>query len=592
MKLLNARVTNFGSYEQLELDFNEFGLTLVQGDTGTGKSTLLDIPSWILYGTTSKNGNMDDVRNWTNLDKLTEGVLTVEIGTEQLTVVRKRGNTQSNDLYWTEGLGTEAHRGKDITDTQKFLESRLGVSNEIYALGAGFNEFSLLGSFFTAKAKDRREVFEKIASLDLPTKVQSKVTEISSELKKELTKAELLKSESDGRLTQLRLFNKEIQSNFKAWNEEKYKKKEEIQKLYDSWEAKRNTEINFILNKHSITDNKEQLEAAVTSAENRIEVIAGRIRVLKTQTSNVQAAARYLQLKISQLNACEDICPTCSNKLEEKYKNDTIKDFDNQIEVEDNTAIILEEKCKKYFSIIKDEEGIIDEANLKIEALNTVQFLRNKINPYAEQLKDQKLELNPFAAQATKNSYDLVVLEAELHKQTTSIETLQHKLLSYSQLKDLSIQVKNTLLTQAVSNIEEKTNKYLEKYFDAQLRVKFEIASGDKLDIIIYNSGYECAFRQLSKGQRRLLTLCFSLSVMQVVADRSQVHFENIFLDEALDGLDSSLKVKAFALFEELALNHKSVFLVDHSTEFKSLFSDSIYVTLDNDKSEISVNEK
>lgn len=36
MKLLKAEVHNFGSYKDLEFDFNDLGLALIHGATGSG----------------------------------------------------------------------------------------------------------------------------------------------------------------------------------------------------------------------------------------------------------------------------------------------------------------------------------------------------------------------------------------------------------------------------------------------------------------------------------------------------------------------------------------------------------------------------
>ena len=49
MILKKMVLDNFGSYEHLEFNFNESGLTLIQGPTGAGKSTLFDGPAWVCY---------------------------------------------------------------------------------------------------------------------------------------------------------------------------------------------------------------------------------------------------------------------------------------------------------------------------------------------------------------------------------------------------------------------------------------------------------------------------------------------------------------------------------------------------------------
>ena len=50
MQLLSIDLSNFGSYEKLEFDFTDLGLSLVSGPTGSGKSTLQDGPYWVMFG--------------------------------------------------------------------------------------------------------------------------------------------------------------------------------------------------------------------------------------------------------------------------------------------------------------------------------------------------------------------------------------------------------------------------------------------------------------------------------------------------------------------------------------------------------------
>ena len=128
MRLLEIDVTNFGSYKRFSFDFTNRGLVLIQGHTGSGKSTALDAVVWMLYGQTAKDGNADDIRSWfCSEDEETHGILNIGIGTSSIGITRIRGKV--NDLYWVEESSEEVHRGKDLTETQKLLEKRLGVSS-------------------------------------------------------------------------------------------------------------------------------------------------------------------------------------------------------------------------------------------------------------------------------------------------------------------------------------------------------------------------------------------------------------------------------------------------------------------------------
>src|SRR5258706_14383017 len=100
MKLLKIHAENFGSYESLELDFQEMGLALLQGPTGAGKSTVMDMVFWAMFGQTAKGGNVDEVRSWKAIDSITKVILTIEVPNAKLSITRIRGKSSQNDLYW------------------------------------------------------------------------------------------------------------------------------------------------------------------------------------------------------------------------------------------------------------------------------------------------------------------------------------------------------------------------------------------------------------------------------------------------------------------------------------------------------------
>jgi len=185
MKITAAEVTNFGSYSHLELSFDTDGLHLISGPTGSGKSTLCDIIPWVLFGRTSKNGTVDEVRRWGASDATT-GTVTLD---SDATITRIRGKT--NDLWMGLPDGSVI-RGKDLTDTQRIIDRNLGFGIDTYLAGSYFHEFSQTAQFFTANAKSRRSLVEQIVDLTFVKKLQEN---LSTEVKK--LKTEILTTQSE-----------------------------------------------------------------------------------------------------------------------------------------------------------------------------------------------------------------------------------------------------------------------------------------------------------------------------------------------------------------------------------------------------------
>lgn len=505
MKLLKAHVENFGSYRTLDFDFSGQGLTLVYGPTGSGKSTLQDISTWILYGVTSKNGAVEDIRSWFSLDSKTLGTLDVELPDGMIKVTRTRGKTHENDLYWTEESNPEKlERGKDLKDTQTRLEERLGISADLYCTASTFNEFSDAASFFLAKAKDKRAVLEKVTNLSLPIKLAERASNAKKELKRELENLGAAYSRATGG-------HDKLMSTLPA-----------VLNRFDEWER---TQINRIKGFEEKAKNFEQ------EKEEKVLRLAQSILALKPVAKGPTT------------------CQSCGTVLEAgtTYFNEARKQE-------------LEQRIKE---------------------------IKESANTYMDQAYYERERPNPYGEQAEQLKLDISEVEAEKQRLKQALDELNHKASSLDQLQDLSHSLRSVLLQNVVEIIQNNTNGYLERYFDSEIRVELNLPDFETLDVLIQKNGYLAVYKQLSKGQRQMLRLCFSIAIMEASANNAGVSLGTLLFDESLDGLDTALKLKAFDLFSELEKSHESVLVIDHSEELKEMFSNKYEIKLVEDQSEV-----
>lgn len=553
MRLRTCNVSNFGSYANLSLDFTDLGLSLVYGQTGSGKSTIPDAPFWILFGETAKQGNADEVRSWNAPDAPTQGTLTVDFGaSSSITVTRIRGKSNQNDLYWTEGSGdTSPQRGKDISDTQKLLNQRLGITSDLYATAAYSSEFSPATTFFMANAKKRRELFERIAPLELPQRLAEQASTARATEKKRMdayiSKLQNLMTSYEAYLQQVTKYDREIESwNVKhrmvmegiavqsvEWDEAKDAREADRKAKHEAWTKDHNAEYNAL---------QSQLTACV---------------VLMDRLSSLEAQKKAASL-----------CETCSHPMVE-----------NQ---DDLLAQIAEAKAAT-----RDHQGVRTRLARHIGQKNPYEAQPEGPNPHQQRLDQELHRPNPFISMLATAREAIGKTSYVLNKTAEACEVAERTYAGLNQLYDLSYDLRGTLLQGAVSEVESGTNAYMERFFDAEIRVSLSMVSADDLDVQIYKNGHACVYRQLSKGQRALLRLCFGVAVMKSASNHSGVHFADLMFDESLDGLDESLKVKAFGLFETLAQEHESVILIDHAASFQNLFRKRFHVTMEADVSHL-----
>lgn len=549
MKLLRCLVRNFVSYEELNFDFSNVGLALLYGPTGAGKSTVMDVATWCMYGVTAKDGAVDDVRSWVKPEEVTHGSLEVEVAGKTIDIVRNRGTASQNDLYWEEDNG-EIKRGKDITETQKLLEKRLGVTADLYLSGAYYHEFSPASAFFVTSAKQRRAIFEKVAVLDFPVKLAAKAFE-QRKVKKELVKTAYIEvSKAEGKLEQIIESQNNTREYARSWNEKQVAIILELKEKFKNFEVEKTSKIQALQLKSDLFE--------------------------KNRYSRIDKIINTLDKWQKDLDAYDSSqgpeCPTCGapskNHIEAKEKHSALS--------------------YSYKILLKDLERHKNEQNPHIKEISATNRWENY---YEVQLNAEIKKINPFDKQIEELSLLIVDTEKMVKALEGSLSQLISHVASLEHIYKLSFSLRAELLKRAVSDIEVQTNSYIETYFEGEFRVQF-VVNGDDLDVSITKGGYPCVYKQLSKGQRGLLKLCFVISIMKASANNAGVHFDNIFFDEALDGLDAEFKVKAYNLFECLAKDHNNVLVIDHATELKSLFSNKLKVSLVGDNSVIETDNE
>lgn len=447
-------------------------------------------------------------------------------------------------MYWKEGAQTDLHRGKDITETQKLLNTRLGCVPELFLAGAYSHEFSATGAFFSAKAKDRREMFENLADLQLPTTLSSRCGDDRKCKKTALLASEKSLTRAEGGVFHLRPSLIDSRTRKSNWCSDHKKTIKDLEAKEKGFEAKRQEESQEL--------------------EHKIKLILGTVRPTVAEAKRADDLNKQIELASSKT------CPTCKAPSGAEDKIKALR------ELSEINKVIADNRIKL------DEVKRLQESTKSIGSAH---------NTYGAQLKSARADINPFDAQINSLELSLEKAESDKTQHARKCEELTAEISCLSILYDLAATLRGRLLQISVSNIEHQTNDYLTRFFDGEFRVGFTTANDDDINVTVAKNGHECVFKQLSKGQRCMLKLAFTVAVMKSASNRAGIHFNVLFFDESLDGLDSDLKVKAYSLFEELQTQHESIFVIEHSNELKHLFPRQYRAQLVGDHSEIKEHE-
>lgn len=604
MRYGKLSLKNYGSYKELEFNYNNLGLCLVSGPTKAGKSTVMDAAGWVLFGQTSKDLNADDVRSWFAEDE-TSGVLEVYLWDRTIYVTRIRGKRLSqNDFYFqverTDEAGiSEPLRGKDANDTQKLLNEELGITPELYFAASYMHQFTG-DRFFTAKAKERRESMEKIADMDLAIKLGAAASEQRKGAKRDLEAAQQGAARLQGKSEMLSTALCEHRHAKARWTEQRASDRATLEDLGARFEDDKEKRV------FDLVDQLEGLDKMIQQPEH----YSSRAFALRAQLKSIEPLDKELKERTKELSTAEaeyasanreyskyselkGNCPTClgpsNNPHKEKHLAEVLARVNKlkhettelDIEVERlQNAVAVKPKLQDNLQKVGVEEAENRRLIDKFESIRAMAVsLREQINPYTEQLETYDNEVNPYIEQEKNTKQKLSLITEEIEHVDQEIANLEGRYSALTWLYERSYKLRGLFLERAVKQINKGTNEVLEKYFDAALRVDFALVDSDKLEVSISNEGYDCKYPQLSGGERCMLKLAFSIAYMRAAENTAGVKFKTIMLDETMNGLDADLKVKAFALLQDLEKSYESILLIDHAEEFKQLFSNKFVVT-------------
>ncbi len=195
-RLKKANWNNFLSFKEESFEYSPMGLTLIEGydedlgvNTGSGKSSFLDVPCYGMYGETSKSLKADEVINrQVGRDLFVE--LFLESNGEEYIIRRYRKHRLfENDLHMVMPNGQEL-RGKDNRETQKLIEQELGKSLDIFLKSSYFTQFGPMDRFLSASDTEKKQLIAEITDLSIYDTILDRVKDLLKEDQKSLDSAE------------------------------------------------------------------------------------------------------------------------------------------------------------------------------------------------------------------------------------------------------------------------------------------------------------------------------------------------------------------------------------------------------------------
>ena len=526
-----------------EIDLNANKHTLIVGDNGAGKSTILDALSYALYNKPFRNINKPQLLNSINQKGL---VVEIEFNIANDQYMIRRG--MKPNVFEIARNGTLVNQDAASRDYQEYLEKNILKLNH-----KSFSQIVVLGSasfvpFMQLTAANRRAVIEDLLDIQIFSVMNTILKSLLTENK-----------------------NKIVDTDYRiSINREKVKlKQEHINKLKQDKE-------HIIIN---VKSNIAKCEREIISKQKELEEYRNQVTALydtisdQKKTNKRAESLSHLETQLNEKLARiqrekqffhdYDTCPTCRQDINTTFKCEMIKSKENLInEIADGLqslteqrqrAITRQEEIAEVLSAINNLEKKITSNNSDINLQNTL------ITRYNEELKRYSTE------KAEIDTNELLTLQDELKAaqelKDTLVKDQQVLELVSSLLKDTGIKAK--IIKQYIPIMNKLINKYLAAM---DFFVNFEINENFE-ECIKSRYRDEFSYASFSEGEKMRLNLAILFAWRAIAKLRNSAATNILFFDEVLDGSLDSAGIDDFMKIISNLTTDTNTFIISHKTD-------------------------
>jgi DNA repair exonuclease SbcCD ATPase subunit len=547
MKIIKIEWRNIFSYgNKIEtLDFgNEGKLWQLSGRSGSGKSSLLNIPKLLLYGKTEgsdgKPVKIGNIANRINKNGWIRGEILK--GTD-LFVIERTFSPQSLTVY----KNGENLDKAGLKDMQGIIDNEI-MDNMPYHIFANVMMLSLnsFKSFISMSPNDKRQIIDKIFSLEIINKVY------------ELVKKDM----------------RELGNAINISNSQVYSLEQTIKTS--------NAELENLSNKNE-NDNKDQLEVLRNKMAKCKEIYdeqaAKYTEMYNKYIELTNSESQYLQIYRNQEHECnatrekiklfnEDKCPTCGTPFNGEEFDDLRRTLQDKL---DNQELALQTYLDSYNTV----------SNMKIEYANALNQLKINLDKIVAKQNEFIIESKSIENAASKTN-EYASIQRIINETTISKVNLEksiedaNKRMNYLEVLE-TMYSNDGIKQQMMQNYLPTLNEEIKNTLIA-LSFPYSLEFDNNFDPHLECLGEPIESQSLSTGEHKKVDLTVLCAILRMLK-RKYPQINLVCLDETLSSLDYESSTDIITYLHEIASSMSlNIFIVSHTQLDENLFDVRIHI--------------
>jgi len=564
------------------------------GANGSGKTSLFDSLTFVLYGKTCRGLRASDIHPWNSKEKCVV-TLTLAVNEVIYTILRS----------WSpNALKIKEEKGDFKTATQEDVENLVKLDFDSFLYGILFSQFKDM--FFDLDTAKKSELFSSILNLSEWDGYSKKAKTRTSELEGLYFDTKEYIAELTGRHDVLKELN--FDEKLQNWEESR----DFDLKGLESEQKELTTSLNQlkIKGKRLISDKEKPskiIKKCTTSLE-ECEEVGAELNVLYrdliADEASCDTLVDTLDKEIQKLGSVEGQCPYCLQKVSKDHLDTEIKIIVNRMHIQEEKldyyakelqtlnletqelqkfkfryTLELKEANKEFHRIEKELISIKSNSNNIMRDLQKVRLaiiaLEKERNPYKEEKRQNQVALDEIKLQIEQQGKDLVSSQ----KKTDSV---RYWVKGFKEIRLF-------LISEVLTQLEIEVNNCLYQLGLRDWKIEFAIDAETKsgtikkgFTVLIYSPYNEkpVNWKSWSGGESQRLRLAGTLGLSNLILNRNGVDSSLEVFDEPTTGLnEKGIQDLLETLDARARLQQKQIFEIDHrSLEFGGF--DKIYTVV------------